>query len=178
MPHIHTEPGQHDLTATAFIVRTDEDQPRILVHPHRKLEILLPVGGHVELNENPWGAIIHEMNEESGYDISQVSVLQPVDRINQMTGTKAHPVPLFLQTHDFKAGMGHYHTDVGFAFVTDEPPRSQPESGESIELIWLTRDELLARKDEMPADIVEIYLFCLDVALPNWERVSPDTFDV
>ena len=177
MPHIHTEPGQHDLTTTAFIIRTDGNEPRGLLHAHKKLGLLLPVGGHVELQENPWAAVIHEIEEESGYDISQLDVLQPEDRITAMTGTKVHPVPLFLQTHKFKADSNHFHVDVGFCLVTEQTPRSLPADGESQQLLWMTQSEIAAHHADMPADIGEIFDFGFDVALKNWQRVKPDTFD-
>ena len=177
MPHIHTEPGQHDLTTTAFILRTDGAEPSGLLHQHRKLGLLLPVGGHVELLENPWAAAMHEIVEESGYDMSQLKVLQPKERVKRMTGTKVHPVPLFLQTHEFKSQSDHYHVDVGFCLVANEPPQSLPVEGESQELLWLTRAEIADRRNEMPADIHEIYEFCFATALEQWEAVDPDTFD-
>lgn len=178
MPHIHTKAGQHDLTTTAFIVRVTNGEAYGLMHRHRKLAMLLPVGGHVELDENPWAAIIHEINEESGYEINQLSVLQPDERVLTMDGVKTHPVPLFLQTHQFKKGESHFHVDVGFAFVTDQYPQSSPQDGESSELLWLTNRQIQARQTEMPADVAQIFDFVLTTALQKWQRVNPSEFDV
>lgn len=177
MPHIHTDPNQHDLTTTAFIVRMIDGVAHGLVHRHRKLNMLLPVGGHVELHENPWAAIIHELKEESGYDVSQLKVIQPLERIKKMDDVKTHPVPLFLQTHRFKNEMDHYHVDVGFLFLAVDEPKHLPQEGESSELLWLTNQEIQQRKSEMPADIAQIYEFSLTTALYKWEQVSPDDFD-
>lgn len=178
MPHIHTEPGQHDLTTTAFIVRLDGHAAYGLMHRHRKLGMLLPVGGHVELIENPWAAVIHEIKEESGYDIDQLSVLQPAQRVLRMDGVKTHPVPLFLQTHRFSPEAEHYHIDVGFAFVTSQQPASLPSEGESSELLWLTNDDIQKRKDEMPADVAQIFEFVLTTAIGSWQQVSHAEFDI
>ena len=71
MPHIHTLPGEHDATASAYIVRTDLGEPAIMLHRHKKLDTMLQFGGHVELHENPLEAIAHELREESGYDFRQ-----------------------------------------------------------------------------------------------------------
>ena len=177
MPHIHTEPGQHDLTTTAFIVRIDGDKVYGLMHRHRTLGMLLPVGGHVELAENPWAAIIHEIKEESGYDIGQLNVLQPDERVLRMDGVKAHPVPLFLQTHRFSPELAHYHVDVGFAFATSEHPASPPSEGESSEVLWLTNDQIQDRKHEMPADVAQIFNFVLTTAVDRWQRVDPAAFE-
>lgn len=178
MPHIHTEPGQHDLTTTAFIIRMIDGQSHGLVHAHRKLGMLLPVGGHVELDETPWAAVLHEIAEESGFSPEQLAVLQPTERIRQMDGVKVHPVPLFLQTHEFKQGEGHSHVDIGFLFITDQAPASLPHEGETAELSWLTNDEIQSRKSEMPSDIAQIYDFAFKTALNKWERVSIGEFDV
>lgn len=77
MPHIHTAPNQHDHTVTGYVIRTDGDQPRALLHVHKKLGKLLPPGGHIELDETPWAAMLHELREEAGYDAGQLLVLQP-----------------------------------------------------------------------------------------------------
>lgn len=177
MPHIHTDPGQHDLTTTAFIIRTDGDEPRGLLHRHKKLGLLLPVGGHVELTETPWAAVLHEIEEESGYAASQLHVMQPHERIRRMDEVKVHPVPLFLQTHEFKKDDGHSHIDIGFLLTAAGPPLSLPGDGESAELLWLTNDEIQARSGEMPADIVQIFDFCFMTALRKWEPVSLGVYD-
>jgi 8-oxo-dGTP diphosphatase len=177
MPHIHTKPGNHDLTTTAFILRRTTKGYVGFLHRHRTLGMLLPVGGHVELSETPWAGVLHEIAEESGYQPSQLEVLQPTDRIQVMSGVKTHPVPLFLQTHEFKSMPGHYHTDIGFAFVTDTLPERQPHAGESQDIEWLSNDEMQLRSHEMPDDIVEIYDFCFHTAVQNWERVAIGQFD-
>lgn len=177
MPHIHTEPGQHDLTTTAFIIRYDGDTPVAFLHRHKKLKILLPVGGHVELDETPWAAVLHEIEEESGYSLEQLKIMQPLERIKKMDGVKVHPVPLFLQTHEFKNGAGHFHSDIGFVFVANGAPINMPADGESSEIEWLTQQQVAHRASEMPADIAQIYDFCFTTVLPQWEQVGLDGYD-
>ena len=54
MPHIHNQPGQHDICVSGYIVKiTEGAEPRIILHKHRKLNKLLQFGGHVELDETP-----------------------------------------------------------------------------------------------------------------------------
>ena len=36
MSHIHTKPGEHECTVGAYIVRLDGDEPRALLHLHKK----------------------------------------------------------------------------------------------------------------------------------------------
>ena len=77
MPHIHTEKGQHDHTASAFTLKHDikKNEFRILLHMHKKYGKLLQPGGHIELHESPWEAILHELVEETGYLAKEMKVL-------------------------------------------------------------------------------------------------------
>ncbi len=93
MSHIHTAPGQHDATVSAFIIRIDTE-PLVLLHKHKKLGILGQIGGHVELHENPWQAIQHEIKEESGYDITDLMILQPKPIIHDLRGGQLTPIPI------------------------------------------------------------------------------------
>jgi len=175
VPHIHTDVNQHDLTVTAFIVRVDLSEPKVLFHTHRKLQILLPVGGHVELSETPWEAMAHELTEESGYHLGQLKVLQPSSRIRRLTKVVQHPYPLSMNTHDMAGG--HFHTDIEYGFVATGNPERNVETGESLDLQWFTRSEL----DELPtteifANVREVYRFLLDEALPHWESVNASDF--
>lgn len=101
MPHIHTEPGQHDQTASAFIIRTDTPEPAVLFHMHKKVHILLQPGGHIELHETPWQAVLHEIHEETGYELSQLTILQPQQRIRTLSGAVNHPMLINQNTHLF-----------------------------------------------------------------------------
>ena len=110
MPHIHDQPGQHDTCVSGYIVKiTEGAEPRIILHKHRKLNRLLQFGGHVELDETPWQAVLREIAEESGYDKNQLRLLQPrYNRLASLPGVKLHPQPIAI--HTYPAGGGHYHT--------------------------------------------------------------------
>ncbi len=178
MPHIHTEPGQHDHTASAFIVRFDEGVPKLLLHKHKKLGRLMQPGGHVELHETPWQAVLHEISEETGYDIAQLQVMQPADRLKHMSGeAKLHPVPMTHSTHKYSKDVDHYHTDSNYLFVTDELPAGKPLDDESAELRWLTCEELKALEPHMTFEnIREVGLHMFAAYLNSWERVDIKTF--
>ena len=176
MAHIHTKSGQHDHTASAFIIRIDGSSPRVLVHLHKRLKQYIQVGGHVELNETPWQTIAHELREESGYDLSQLKLLQPEHRLLAMSNVVQHPMPVSNMTHPF-GGIDHFHTDGGYLFITDQAPAHSPDEGESKDLRFLTRKELVA-EDNIPANVRETYLFALDTALEHWQPVPTDTFSL
>ncbi len=177
MSHIHTKPGQHDQTASAFIVRPDFDEPKVMIHMHKKLGMLIQFGGHVELHETPWQAVTHELREESGYEMRQLKLLQPKDRIKTSSSVVFHPYPLSHQTHKF-GDLDHYHTDICYGFVASEPPHNPPADGESNDIRLLTRKELLGlTADQIPENVKANFLFVLDHCLHNWERVPAQQFD-
>jgi NTP pyrophosphohydrolases including oxidative damage repair enzymes len=171
MPHIHIDRDQHDFTATAYIIRTDGDEPRALLHMHKKLGRLLPVGGHIELDETPWGAMAHELEEESGYRLDQLKVLQPYDtRITPKTET-VHPLPFSINTHEIPSDELHWHTDMGYLFITSSAPASTLADGESADLRWLTHDEVAVLGDEAVFGITKVnYLLIFDTLLSSWQQ--------
>jgi len=142
MAHIHAQPGGHDVTVSAYILRRCPDgQMRVLLHMHKNLHRLMQPGGHIETDENPWAAMIHELREETGYDIGQLSVLQTGPRVRELSEAVLHPTPLMLTTHRYSA-LDHYHDDLSFAFVTNDLPAHRPVDGESQDVRWLTADEI------------------------------------
>lgn len=177
MPHIHTEPGQHDTTASAFIIRADTPEPTVLFHMHKKVHKLLQPGGHVELHETPWQAVLHEIREETGYELSQLKVLQPSQRMKSLSGAVNHPVPLNQNTHLFKQGMEHYHTDTAYAFVADGEPAGSPDDLESNDLRWLTIEQLRKMDQaEIGQNSREIAMYAFEHILDYWEPIDLSEF--
>lgn len=177
MPHIHTGPGQHDSTVTAFIVRLDKSEPLALLHMHKKLHRLLPVGGHVELDETVWGAMAHELHEESGYTFDQLEIMQPALRIDPSAIKEMviHPQPLLVNTHDFSPT--HFHNDIDYFFTTHSDPKSRPDVGESLDLRWLSRDEIVALSDDVIfRNTRMIYVEIFDHFLTEWEAVPTSNY--
>ena len=65
-----------DLVVTGYIFN---DQKEVLLIHHKKLNIWLPVGGHIEKDETPDEALLREIKEETGLNIqilnqSEVSI--------------------------------------------------------------------------------------------------------
>lgn len=175
MPHIHTNPGQIDHTVTAYIFRLDKDEPLTLLHVHRKLGKLLPVGGHIELDETPWGAMAHELEEESGYRMSDMMVMQPKLRVPQYPEVAVHPQPLFMNTHDITSE--HYHSDTAYLFVAQGDPTAMPDDGESADLRWLNRAQVAQlSRDEIWNNTQSTCLAVFDNFLDEWEPVLVTDF--
>ncbi len=173
MPHIHTGSGHHDLTVSAYIVRIDGPQPTILLHHHKKLKVWMQVGGHVELHETPWTAVQHEIREESGYDISQLSILQPDTTLTDLDDTSvAHPLPFLFATHPY-GNQDHFHTDAAFVFTTKESPRYGLDKEESDQLAYLTRKEILNfPQEQMMTNVRKAILYIFDHLLDSWRPVD------
>ena len=165
MAHIHTNPGEHDLTVSAFIVRTDFDEPKIMLHMHKKLGKWLQFGGHVELNENPWQALTHELMEESGYQIDRLKLIEIAESPNLDSSTE-HPIPFSVNTHAFSET--HNHTDLAYAFTADEAPSSKPLENESTNIRLFTRIGIMAlSENEIFEGTKRQCLFVFDKVLPK-----------
>ncbi|HUD05354.1 MAG TPA: NUDIX domain-containing protein [Candidatus Saccharimonadales bacterium] len=170
MAHIHTKPGQYDHTVSAYIVRLDGDEPKLMLHLHKKLDKLLQFGGHIELDETPWNAIVHELREEAGYDIRQLQILQPLVRITNLTAGILHPYPVTQISHSFSEI--HSHTDTAYGFVTNQTPKFPVNKDESQDIRLLNSEELAKLPNNMiPANVRETGLFVIDVCLSKWEKV-------
>ena len=177
MPHIHTEPGQHDHTASGFIVRLDHDEPRILLHVHKLLRKYLQFGGHIELDEDPWQAVKHEVQEESGYSMDQLKILQPkFYPKRQSKDVKYHPFPISHNTHAFNSE--HWHTDVAYAFTTRQEAKHSVSEDESGIIKAFSKSDIMSMgQDEIFDNLKETCLFIFDECLPNWEELDPAEFD-
>jgi 8-oxo-dGTP pyrophosphatase MutT (NUDIX family) len=88
MPHIHEK---IDFTVAIFVVH----DAKVLVIHHRKLDKWLPLGGHVELDEEPEQAALREAKEESGLDVELLGERPPTTS----PGTRALIAPRFLDIH-------------------------------------------------------------------------------
>jgi hypothetical protein len=178
MPHIHTGKGEHDHTVSAYILRTDGNEARLLLHKHKKLGVYLQFGGHIELHETPWQAITHEIQEESGYQLDQLQILQPKHRIPKLTNAVSHPQPVNYNTHPIDNHGNHFHSDIAYAFITDQEPINIPGDDESSDIVLFTREELIKTpKEEIFENCREIGLFIFDTILNEWDKIPAQNID-
>ncbi len=177
MPHIHNEPNQHDMTISAYIVRREDDKWKCLVHYHKKIEVLMQIGGHIELDETPWQATAHELQEESGYGLPELDVLQYTPDQLRESGNITHPTPLLINTHN--VGNEHYHSDLCFAFEAKSLPRQKVALEESADLRWFDIDMLRLGSEDgtVLKDVYYIYDFLLD-HIDHLSRVPATDFSL
>jgi len=88
MAHIHES---IDFTVAIFVVRDG----RVLLIHHRQLDQWLPLGGHIELHEDPETAALREALEESGLEVELIGERPPTTG----PGTRALIAPRFLDIH-------------------------------------------------------------------------------
>ena len=96
MAHIHEK---IDFTVALLIVHEN----RVLLVHHRKLGKWLPIGGHIELDEDPEQAALREGFEETGLNLELVGERPPTTE----DGTRALIAPRFLDIHRISATHEH-----------------------------------------------------------------------
>ena len=96
MAHVHEK---IDFTVAIFVVL---DEKVLLIH-HRKLDKWLPLGGHIELDEDPEQAALREAKEESGLDVELLGERPPTTS----PGTRALVAPRFLDIHRISDAHEH-----------------------------------------------------------------------
>jgi len=128
MAHIHEK---IDFTVAIFVVAGD----RVLLIHHRKLDKWLPLGGHIELDEDPEVAALREAKEESGLDVELVGDRPPTTE----PGTRALIAPRFLDIHR----ISETHEHIGMIYF------ARPVAGslglaeeEHRDIRWCTSEEL------------------------------------
>ena len=128
MPHIHEK---IDFTVAIFIVH---DAKILLIH-HRKLDKWLPLGGHIELDEDPEQAALREAKEESGLDVELLGERAPTTE----PGTRALITPRFLDIHR----ISDTHEHIGLIYWARPKGGSvQLALDEHHDIRWCTTAEL------------------------------------
>ena len=128
MAHIHEK---IDFTVAIFVV----EKGKVLLIHHRKLDAWLPLGGHIELEEDPEQAALREVKEESGLEVELVGERPPTTG----TGTRALIAPRFLDIHR----ITNTHEHIGMIYW------ARPKNGtmalsplEHHDIRWCSAEEL------------------------------------
>ena len=139
MAHIHEK---IDFTVAIFVVA---DGKVLLIH-HRNLNKWLPLGGHIELDEDPEIAALRETKEESGLDVELVGERPPTTE----PGTRALIAPRFLDIHR----IHETHEHIGLIYF------ARPKSGhlelaaaEHHDIRWCSSEDLDALQPPMSSAV-------------------------
>lgn len=145
MPHIH---DLYDFVVSVFIVH----RGKVLLIYHKKYREWLPIGGHIELDEDPEEALYREIKEECGL---KVRILADTPDIRHR-GVKPLPTPSYVDAHRIDAR----HKHVAFIyFGASSTNRVKLHEREHREFRWLSRKEL---KDSQFKLTRSIYFYCVE----------------
>ncbi len=146
MAHIHE---RIDFTVAVFVVH----KQKVLLVQHRQLGKWLPVGGHIELDEDPEAAALREVKEESGLEVELLGERPPTTG----PGTRALIAPRFLDIHEISPTHKHIgmiywarlKLQPGEQTVPPSLPAAAPElykprlaAAEHEEIRWASAEEL------------------------------------
>jgi 8-oxo-dGTP diphosphatase len=130
---------ERHFTVSGFLV----DGPRTMLHWHKKLQLWLPPGGHVDPDEDPVQAVVREVREETGIaaEVIPHGPLLPFAEPPQI------PPPLAIIVADVPQGP-HQHIDMSYALrpIAGVPPTA-PDGDHGF--VWVTEDQL-RRNEPLP----------------------------
>lgn len=133
-------------TVSVYVVNNH----RVLLHKHKKAHILLPVGGHIDLNELPEEAAVREVLEEAGIRVE----LYDVDSLKGQDVNTEREKILINPVHTVwgEVEKGHEHIDFVF-YAKSTPEELKPGENESDILKWYSESELEQIKDILLKDV-------------------------
>ncbi len=127
MPHINE---QYDFVVTIYIVF----EGSVLLVNHPRYEMWTPIGGHVELDEDPETALFREVKEETGLE---VTILSTKPKITS-PGSKSLLTPNYLDVHE--ANPPHKH--IALTYFARARNNKTTLSKEHKALKWFKPEEL------------------------------------
>jgi ADP-ribose pyrophosphatase YjhB (NUDIX family) len=129
MAHIHEKV---DYTTTCYIVHDN----KVLLRMHDKYGVVIPPGGHVELDEDPTQSVIREVREETGLEIELVGL--PVHHFGNQVSNLLPPIfmnRMFVEP-------GHEHIDLIYV-ARAKTTAIQPGPNEAdVEMKWYSMEDL------------------------------------
>ena len=126
------KPALPDKHLVSYFVLFDEVAKKVLLVDHKKAQLWLPTGGHVEIDEHPRDAALRECREELG-----------------IAAELWHPEPIFL-TSTVTVGLTAGHTDVSLWYVMkgDSTQKYHFDIEEFNAIKWFSFDEVPYAKSD------------------------------
>lgn len=124
-----------DWTVATFVIH----QSKVLLLWHKKLQMWLPPGGHVEPNELPDEAAVREVLEETGIPIELLS--KP--GLDQIEGPRQLARPEGIQLEQI--GPDHEHIDLVYFARPVDPAQAEPTVDREVRQVgWYSLAEAMA----------------------------------
>jgi 8-oxo-dGTP pyrophosphatase MutT (NUDIX family) len=131
MPHLHKE---IDFVVAVFIVY----KSKVLLVHHKILNEWLPVGGHIELNENPEQTIFREIYEETGLKKQDFTIISNKPKLYGKR-FKFLFTPSYLDIHDFS--KEHKHINLIY-FVKSKKDKVTRNENEHNKIRWFSKNDI------------------------------------
>ena len=131
MAHIHE---LVDFVVNVFIVYED----KVLLINHKKLNMWLSIGGHIELNENPEQALLREIKEECGLEVEIFGTKPNIPSSGRINFTPLYN-PMFLDMHNFSET--HKHVALNY-FAKAKSNMIVFNKEEHNDIKWFTKEDL------------------------------------
>ena len=129
-----------DLVVAGYIIHKN----RVLLIQHKKLDLWLPVGGHIEKDETPDDALFREIKEEVGIDVEILNCLNfPI----QGNTKKNLANPFHVNVHSVK---DHDHCCLYYICKAINPEKLKINS-ELKSYRWFSKEDL--NKEDLPSDV-------------------------
>lgn len=143
MPHLHEK---IDMTVDVLIVFKN----KVLLRRHDKYNVWLPVGGHIELDEDPNQAAIREVKEEVGLDIT---LYRQIDGPMPLSANYTELIPpQFLNRH--RINENHEHVDLIYFASSNSDRIIEGETEKSNGVKWFSKEELDQNDDGISPNII------------------------
>lgn len=142
---------QRQFATAAFII---DDDSRLLLLWHKKLQHWLPPGGHVDPDELPEEAAVRETKEETGFDVEIIGDPCEDFYATWSDGSRMLKKPFAMQLenipeHKASGAAAHQHIDFLFeATLTDKDQTSTHNADESDDMRWFGENDLLKLTNE------------------------------
>lgn len=121
-------------TASGIII----DEEKVLLVHHKKLDVWLYPGGHIEENENPDETLLREVKEETGLEVEIISY-----KDESLSDKKNDVLSLHLPYAFLCELVGdHYHNDLIYLCKVKKKNKLKFDKNESNDIGFFSHEEL------------------------------------